>query len=473
MANARCVLPNLWRRFLDCGSDLEEALRRVVDAANASMPRIVTVPTEAEDAAKSGEAIILKYRDEYFEVKSSAQSELAADDQWASRKAAQIQRVWRRCAKKASPPAAAAEPLTEAQASSEAAEAAEAAADPPQATAVIADAVEKSDGYPAVLSAAAAVAPVIPVEVSLESVEGASEMEEVRSVQSVLTWTSQMSRLASVASVPSAGDGGPSRWDRFLLDADHFLDLFPRSVPEVEGSFKQSFEAVITDGRALMKEIIIPMTQYLRKKHKKLPEGSLFQLFQSLTEDELLALVSYTYDLRKKYPKADGKLNFATQVSVAVLNETEDPHMNVCVHHFKTAVEKCRSAQPRTLYCGSDSASHGSVAQRLTMAHFPFARGLAMLLCKRLRLLSQSASWQRLCKPNPSRKWMTGTAMYRISTPQLLCIYIHVLVKILVISDPGPEPGEVNERAKIYEPCQLCKDCTPQRHLWQHQSRPT
>lgn len=73
---ARCVLPNLWRRFLDsyvaqCSSDLEEALRRVVDAANASMPRIVTVPTEAEDAAKSGEAIILKYRDEYFEVKSS------------------------------------------------------------------------------------------------------------------------------------------------------------------------------------------------------------------------------------------------------------------------------------------------------------------------------------------------------------------------------------------------------------------
>jgi hypothetical protein len=35
------------------------------------------------------------------QVKSSAQSELAADDQWASRKAAQIQRVWRRCAKKA------------------------------------------------------------------------------------------------------------------------------------------------------------------------------------------------------------------------------------------------------------------------------------------------------------------------------------------------------------------------------------
>lgn len=280
-------------------------------------------------------------------MKSSAQSELAADDQWASRKAAQIQRVWRRCAKKASPPAA--EVLA---ASSEAAEAAEAAADPPQATAVIADAVEKSDGYPAVHSAAAAVAPVIPVEVSLESVEGASEMEEVRSVQSVLTWTSQMSRLASVASVASAGDAGPSRWDRFLLDADHFLDLFPRSVPEVEGSFKQSFEAVITDGRALMKEIIIPMTQYLRKKHKKLPEGSLFQLFQSLTDDELLALVSYTYDLRKKYPKADGKLNFAAQVSVAVLNETEDPHMNVCVHHFKTAVEKCRSAeQPRTLYC--------------------------------------------------------------------------------------------------------------------------
>ena len=36
-----------------CSSDLEEALRRVVDAANASMPRIVTVPTEAEDAAKT------------------------------------------------------------------------------------------------------------------------------------------------------------------------------------------------------------------------------------------------------------------------------------------------------------------------------------------------------------------------------------------------------------------------------------
>ena len=32
---------------------------------------------------------------------------------------------------------------------------------------------------------------------------------------------------------------------------------------------------------------------------------------------------------RKKYPRADGKLNFAAQVSAALLNETEDHKMNV------------------------------------------------------------------------------------------------------------------------------------------------
>jgi len=66
---------------------------------------------------------------------------------------------------------------------------------------VIADAVEKSDGYPAVLSAAAAVAPVIPVEVSLESVEGASEMEEVRSVQSDLPNKGPLNSMLTVIDI--------------------------------------------------------------------------------------------------------------------------------------------------------------------------------------------------------------------------------------------------------------------------------
>ena len=46
-------------------------------------------------------------------------------------------------------------------------------------------------------------------------------------------------------------------------------------------------------------------------------------------EDELLALVSYTYDLRKKFPQADSKTNFAAQVSSSVLNQNEDSEINV------------------------------------------------------------------------------------------------------------------------------------------------
>ena len=57
--------------------------------------------------------------------------------------------------------------------------------------------------------------------------------------------------------------------------------------------------------------------------------GSLLSLFSQLTEDELLALVSYTYDLRKKFPQADGKKNFAAQLSLSVLNQNEHSEMTV------------------------------------------------------------------------------------------------------------------------------------------------
>lgn len=62
---------------------------------------------------------------------------------------------------------------------------------------------------------------------------------------------------------------------------------------------------------------------------------SLRRKFASLTEDELFALVSYSYDLRKKYPQAAASLNFAACLSRFVVTCDEEAEMNVCIHHFK------------------------------------------------------------------------------------------------------------------------------------------
>ena len=70
-------------------------------------------------------------------------------------------------------------------------------------------------------------------------------------------------------------------------------------------------------------ECIMPIKKSLRRK------------FSSLTEDELFALVSYSYDLRKKYPQAAASLNFAACLSRFVVTCDEEAEMNVCIHHFK------------------------------------------------------------------------------------------------------------------------------------------
>eukprot|EP00435_Cladocopium_sp_Y103_P050345 s671_g15.t1 len=326
--------------------ELEEAIGRVL---KEKMPKIVNVPREAEDLALSGQEIILKHRDQYFEVKSMSPNQPELLEVQLAQASSKIQRVWRtwhaRQVSKENDPTemAALEPSVklESSAAQEETEHHEekngVKIDPPkgdQALAVCNGSNGSDDfkGYPG------QPCPEKPAPDLVEVVEGtASEMlvpwkshemgvifdfsiewmEETRSIHSFMA--SQSSRLTGLG-------GEAAAWTRFTLTPELLVETsYFRTIAEVEGNqkWKEHFVAAMGELPELP-ECISPIKKALRRQTP--PPVS------NLTDHELYALLCYTMELRKKWKQADAKMNFAAKMK---------------------ALEKCKevTVQPQSLYC--------------------------------------------------------------------------------------------------------------------------
>ena len=108
-----------------------------------------------------------------------------------------------------------------------------------------------------------------------------------------------------------------------------------------------------------------------------------------MTNGELFALVAYALEVRKKGSGLSWDMNFSSRLSRAVRHHPNsiDKDMATCLCYFNSALEKCLTQQPQTLYCSS-SADPDYIVSFENGGHSPAVKR-GGLTPEALRLLQQ------------------------------------------------------------------------------------